>query len=86
MHFLFVCQVGLVEMSSSESTYRSLLGKLMQQESGPLVTAYGSIEELIGEVQGYVKVRSEGGGGGGGGSLLHRVEIFCRRTSQEMCL
>ena len=49
-------QVGLVELSPTEATYRSLLGKLMEHDSEPLVEAYGAIEELLGSVQSYVKV------------------------------
>lgn len=49
-------QVGLVEMSPTEITYRSLLGKLMEHDSEPLVEAYGAIEELLGSVLTYVKV------------------------------
>ena len=43
-------------MSSTEATYRSLLGKLMQQDSAPLVNAYAAIEDLLKDVQKYVKV------------------------------
>ena len=46
-----------MEVSPSEATYRSLLGMMMQRDSSPLVNAYGAIEELIEEVQKYVKVR-----------------------------
>ena len=46
-----------MELSPTEATYRSLLGKLMEHESEPLVEAYGAIEELLGSVQTYVKVR-----------------------------
>ena len=54
---LFCCiQVGLVEISPADATYRSLLGKLMQHDSAPLVNAYAAIEDLLREVQGYVKV------------------------------
>ena len=49
-------QVGLVEISPADATYRSLLGKLMQHDSAPLVNAYAAIEDLLKEVQGYVKV------------------------------
>ena len=49
-------QVGLVELSPTEATYRSLLGKLMEHDSEPLVEAYGAIEGLLGSVQSYVKV------------------------------
>ena len=49
-------QVGLVEISLSDATYRTLLGKLMQHDSAPLVNAYAAIEELLKEVQSYVKV------------------------------
>jgi dynein heavy chain 1 len=49
-------QVGLVELSPMEATYRSLLGKLMEHDSEPLVEAYGAIEELLSSVQSYVKV------------------------------
>ena len=53
---LCVCQVGLVEMSPTEASYRSLLGKLMEHDSDPLVQAYGAIEELLKDVLVYVKV------------------------------
>lgn len=43
-------------MSPNEVTYRSLLGKLMEHDSEPLVEAYGAIEELLSGVQAYVKV------------------------------
>ena len=52
----FSLQVGLVEISPADATYRSLLGKLMQHDSAPLVNAYAAIEDLLKEVQGYVKV------------------------------
>ena len=51
-----VCQVGLVEMSPTEASYRSLLGKLMEHDSDPLVQAYGAIEERLKDVLVYVKV------------------------------
>ena len=56
--FLYVLciQVGLVEISPADATYRSLLGKLMQHDSAPLVNAYAAIDDLLREVQGYVKV------------------------------
>ncbi len=53
-------QVGLDEVSPTEATYRSLLGKLMKNDSGPLVQAYAAIEGLVGEVDVYVKVRGRG--------------------------
>ena len=43
-------------MSSTEATYCSLLGKLMQQDSAPLVNAYAAIEDLLKDIQKYVKV------------------------------
>ena len=46
----------MVELSPTEATYRSLLGKLMEHDSEPLVEAYGAIEELLSGVQSYVKV------------------------------
>ena len=46
----------MVEMSPTEVTYRSLLGKLMEHDSEPLVEAYRAIEELLSNVQAYVKV------------------------------
>ncbi len=49
-------QVGLIEISPSEATYRSLLGKLMEKDSVPLVNAYAAIEGLLDEVTVYVKV------------------------------
>ena len=55
-YILLCAQVGLDEMSPVEATYRSLLGKLMQQDSGPLVHAYAAIEGLVKEVDTYVKV------------------------------
>ena len=51
-------QVGLHDLSSTEATYRSLLGKLMQQQSKPLVDAYAAVEDLLGGVQSYVNVRT----------------------------
>ena len=45
-----------MELSPTEATYRSLLGKLMEHDSEPLVEAYGAIEGLLGSVQSYVKV------------------------------
>lgn len=49
-------QVGLEEKDASEETYRGLLGKLMQDDSKPLVDAYGAIESLLGGVDSYVNV------------------------------
>ena len=43
-------------MSFAEATYRSLLGKLMQLDSRPLVQAYAAIEGFMKEVDTYVKV------------------------------
>jgi len=43
-------------MSSAEATYCSLLSKLMQQDSAPLVSAYAAIEDLLKDVQKYIKV------------------------------
>lgn len=37
-------------------TYRSLLGKMMEVNSKPLVEAYGAIEGLLEQVDCYVKV------------------------------
>lgn len=48
--------MGLTEISPTEATYRSLLGKLMQKDSGPLVNAYAAIEDLLKEVTAYVNV------------------------------
>ena len=48
--------MGLEERDPSEQTYRALLGKLMQDNSAPLIDAYGAIEQLLSEVQAYVKV------------------------------
>ena len=45
-----------MELSPTEATYPSLLGKLMEHDSEPLVGAYGAIEELLSSVQSYVKV------------------------------
>ena len=36
------------EKDASEETYRGLLGRLMQEDSQPLVQAYGAIESLLG--------------------------------------
>ena len=49
-------QVGLEEKDVSEETYRALLGRLMQEDSKPLVDAYGGIETLLNEVDSYVNV------------------------------
>ncbi len=46
----------MVEISPAEATYRSLLGKLMQHDSSPLVNAYAAIEDLLKEVTSYVNV------------------------------
>ena len=43
-------------MTSTEATYRTLLGKLMQHDSAPLVSAYAAIEDLLKDVQKYVNV------------------------------
>lgn len=43
-------------MTSTEATYRTLLGKLMQHDSAPLVKAYAAIEDLLKDVQKYVNV------------------------------
>ena len=43
-------------MTPTEATYRSLLGKLMQRDSSPLVNAYAAVDELLAEVTLYVKV------------------------------
>ena len=43
-------------MTSTEATYRTLLGKLMQHDSAPLVNAYAAIEDLLKDVQKYVNV------------------------------
>ena len=43
-------------MSPTEASYRSLLGKLMEHDSDPLVQAYGAIEERLKDVLVYVKV------------------------------
>ena len=61
---LLPVQVGLEEQDPSELTYRSLLGKLMEQMSQPLVDAYGAIEKLLGEVEAYVTVSDAGSGAG----------------------
>ena len=49
-------QVGLEEKDPSEQTYRSLLGKMMHENAGPLVEAYKAIEGLLEEIEAYVKV------------------------------
>lgn len=49
-------QVHLVEIHSFHTTYHSLLGKLMQHDSFPLVNAYATIEHLLKNVQAYIKV------------------------------
>eukprot|EP00731_Ephydatia_muelleri_P024350 Em0016g621a len=49
-------RVALHELSSIEATYRSLLGKLMQQMNKPLIDAYAAIENLLNGVNSYVKV------------------------------
>ena len=53
---LCLIQVGLEEKDPSEQTYRSLLGKMMQENAGPLVEAYKAIEGLLEEIEAYVKV------------------------------
>lgn len=45
-----------MEMSPTEATYRSLLGKLMQKDPTPLVNAYAAVEDLLKEVMTYVNV------------------------------
>ncbi len=54
--FIGYIQVGLIEMTPTEATYRSLLGKLMRKDSSPLVNAYGAVDDLLAEVSVYVKV------------------------------
>ena len=48
--------IRLVEISPTEASYRSLLGKLMQRDSSPLVNAYAAIEDLLKEVTAYVNM------------------------------
>ena len=50
---------GMEEKDPSEMTYRSLLGKMMEINSKPLVDAYGAIEGLLEQVDSYVKVNSK---------------------------
>ena len=47
---------GMEEKDPSEMTYRSLLGKMMEINSKPLVDAYGAIEGLLEQVDSYGKV------------------------------
>lgn len=50
-------QVGLSRAEEpSSTTYSSLLGKLMQQDTQPLMGIFAAIDQVIGDVSRYVRV------------------------------
>ena len=57
-HVELTCvQVGLSRYEEPGSTtYSSLLGKLMQQDTQPLMGIFAAIDQVIGDVSKYVRV------------------------------